>query len=69
MATGRTCRTLIATGLSPLAAAVRMKSSPRISFISARVIRMQTAASGRPAAIHGTSSEWSHLSGFSKNGT
>ena len=46
-----------------------MKSSPRISFISARVIRMQTAASGRPAAIHGMSSEWSHLSGFSKNGT
>ena len=46
-----------------------MKSSPRISIISARVIRMQTAASGRPAAIHGMSSEWSHLSGFSKNGT
>ena len=53
----------------PFASAVRMNSSCRTSRIELFIIRSQTAASGSPTTIHGTSIEPSQRIGLSSNGT
>jgi len=54
---------------TPLARAVRMKSSSSASATEARVIRWHIAASGAASTSHGTHSDCSQRSGSSRKGT
>ena len=62
------CLTTTVRSGRPLARAVRMKSSPIVSSMPARVSRAYAAAYRNASVIHGSSRSYAHSSGFSSNG-